>query len=150
MTGQNYQCSINAPVSTEESFDKISRVSEWWTKNFKGGAQKLGDAFTVRFGETFVDFKIVEAVPDTKIVWQVTGCNLPWLKNKTEWNGTSVVWELSSKNGTTMVMMTHRGLVPGIECYGNCEEGWNFYVAKSLLQFLTEGKGLPDGKGSSR
>ncbi|MGH9358662.1 MAG: SRPBCC family protein [Terriglobia bacterium] len=145
----DYQCSIKAPISAKEAFDKISRVSEWWAKDFKGSARRPGDTFTVRFGETFVNFKIVEAVPDTRIVWQVADSNLHRLRNKTEWNGTSVVWELSPHNGTTTVTMTHRGLVPGIECYGTCEEGWNFYVAKSLLQFITEGEGLPDGRRRS-
>lgn len=150
MPSQNYECSVKATATAEECFEKIGRVSEWWTKNFNGSARKPGDAFTVHFGETFVDFKIAEAIPGKTILWQVTNSNLPWLKNKTEWNGTSVVWELSSENGTTTVAMTHRGLVPGIECYNNCQEGWNFYVADSLRQFLTEGKGLPDGKGRSK
>lgn len=150
MPSQDYECNIQAQAPAEECFEKIGRVSEWWTKDFNGSAQKPGDAFTVHFGETFVDFKIAEAIPGKKIVWQVTNCNLPWLKDKTEWNGTSVIWELSSENGTTTVAMTHRGLVPEVECYNNCQEGWNFYVAKSLRQFLTGGKGLPDGKGRSK
>ena len=39
--------------------------------------------------------------------------------------------------------MTHVGLVPGIECYEDCEKGWDFYIKESLFKFLTEGKGLP-------
>src|SRR5450432_3356187 len=102
MTGQDYQCSIQAPISEQEAFDKISRVSEWWVKNFKGSARKLGDSFTVRFSDTFsdtfVDFNIVEAVPDRRIVWQVADCHLHWLQDKTEWKDTSVVWELSARD----------------------------------------------------
>lgn len=145
MTGKDYQCSIQAPVSAKDAFEKIGRVPEWWAKDFEGRASEQGDAFTVRFGKTFVDFKIAEADPSKRIVWQVVNCHLDWLKDKTEWNGTSVVWELSSSNGGTTVTMTHRGLVPGIECYGNCEQGWNSFVGKSLLQYLIEGKGLPNG-----
>lgn len=150
MPSQDYECSIKATTTVEECFEKIGQVSEWWTKNFNGSARKPGDAFTVHFGETFVDFKITEAIPSKKIVWQVTNSNLPFLKDKTEWNGTSVIWELSSENGTTTVAMIHRGLVPEVECYNNCQEGWNFYVTNSLRRFLTEGKGLPDGKGRSK
>jgi hypothetical protein len=40
--------------------------------------------------------------------------------------------------------MTHAGLVPGVECYGNCEKGWDFYVGESLLRLLTENTGLAD------
>lgn len=146
MTGKDYTCTIQAPVPAAQAFDKISSVSEWWGKDFEGRAREQGDAFTVRFGKTFVDFKISDAAPGSRIVWDVVDCYIPGLKDQTEWTGTSVVWELSSSNGTTTVKMTHRGLVPEVECYGMCEQGWNFYVAKSLLQYLTEGKGLPNGK----
>lgn len=144
MTAQDLQCSIKAPISAKDAIDRISRVSEWWVKDVEGSARKLGDTFTVRSGKTSVDFKIVEAVPGRRIVWQVTDCNLSWIGNKTEWKGTSVVWEVSSGNGTATVTLTHHGLIPGMECYESCEQGWGFYVGTSLLQFLTEGKGLPD------
>ena len=97
------------------------------------------------FFSTFVDFEVAEVIPDQKAVWLVTDCNLPFVANKTEWKNTKVVWQLSRENGKTRVIMTHVGLVPGIECYKNCEAGWNFYVTESLLKLLAEGKGLPDG-----
>jgi len=115
-----------------------------WTKAFTGAAEKVGDAFTVRFGETFVDFKISEVVPGKKVVWQVTDCNLHWINDKKEWKDTSVVWEASPDNGATRVKMTHIGLVPCAECYDNCKGGWDFCVGKSLSKLLNENKGLPD------
>lgn len=90
----------------------------------------------------------MEVVPDKKIVWLVTDSSIHWLKDKTEWSGTKVVWEASSAKGTTTIDMTHVGLVPEVECYDDCNEGWNFYVGKSLFKFLTENKGLPDRQAS--
>lgn len=148
----DYNCTIRAAISAKDAFDKIARVSEWWAKAFEGSARNRGDIFTVRFGgnasaqhggQTFVDFVISEVVPDSKIVWQVTNCYLPWLENKTEWTGTRVVWELSTSNGTTTVHMTHHGLNPTVECYGACEKGWNGHIQKGLLQFLEGGSGMP-------
>lgn len=144
MKQQNYHCTITAKISIKEAFEKINRISAWWTKGFTGRSQKLGDTFTVRFGDTFVDFEITEVIPDEKIVWQVVNSNLHWVKDKKEWNNTKVVWELLSQNGTTQVSMTHVGLVPGIECYANCKAGWNFYVGESLLKLLTKNRGRPD------
>jgi Activator of Hsp90 ATPase homolog 1-like protein len=145
MTSKDYDRSIKANIPPAQAFDKITRVPDWWTKGFTGCSQKLGDNFTVRFGETFVDFKISELVPDNKIVWEVTDSNLHWLKDKKEWNGTKVVWEVSPEGKSeTRVRMTHSGLVPGVECYDRCKEGWDFYVGESLLKLLTEKKGLPD------
>ncbi len=150
MTHQNYTKTITAKIPSSEAANKISRVSDWWTKGFKGASQKIGDSFTVNFGDTFVDFTIAEVVPEKKIVWRVTNSNLPWLKDKTEWNNTQVVWEISTDNKTTNVRMTHVGLVPTVECYENCEEGWNFFVGESLLKLFTDNKGLPDRKAKKR
>jgi hypothetical protein len=144
MKTRDYTCSIQSSVSAKEAYDKVARVSEWWAKDFKGSARNLGDTFTVRFGETFVDFKISEAVPDSRIVWQVANCYLPWLKDKTEWNGTSADWEISSSRGITTVTFTHHGLTPDVECFGACEKGWNGHIQKSLLNLLNVGKGFPE------
>lgn len=144
MKAQDYTCSIQTSVSAEEAYDKIARVSEWWAKNFEGSARNLGDTFTVRFGETFVDFKISEAVADSRIVWQVANCHLPWLKDKTEWNGTSATWEISSSSGITTITFTHHGLTPNVECFSACEKGWNGHIQTSLLKLLNDGKGFPE------
>jgi hypothetical protein len=143
---RDYQFSIGAEITAKEALDRIARVPEWWTTGFAGADKKRGDAFSVRFGETFVDFEVAEFVPERKVVWRVTDCHLHFIKDKAEWKDTQVIWELSSTGDKTSVSMTHKGLVPTAECYGNCEAGWNFYVGESLRKYLTEGKGLPDGR----
>lgn len=144
MNQQDYRSSITARISAREAFEKIGNIPLWWTSGVQGNSRTIGDEFTVRFGETFVKFGVAELIPDKKAVWLVTDCNLHWIRNKTEWTGTKLVWELSSSNGETHVTITHAGLVPGIECYNDCSTGWNFYIQESLLKLLTEGEGLPD------
>jgi len=140
----DYHSSIRANIPARQAFENINKVSAWWAKNFEGRAQALNDVFTVTFGTTFVTFRITEMVPDKWIVWQVEDCHLPWLKDKKEWNHTRVVWEItSSKNNSTQIDMTHVGLVPGIECYAQCEKGWDRHIKESLFKLLTEQKGLP-------
>lgn len=139
----DYHCSIAANVPAREAFDAICRVSAWWATDFQGRAEKPGDIFTVTFGQTFVTFTITEAIPGEKVSWLVQDCNLHWLKDKKEWNGTSIEWVISSQNGLTQVDMTHIGLVPGIECFDNCQTGWNHFIQESLSKLLTEKKGLP-------
>ena len=144
MNQQNYQSSIAADFTPAEAFEAINQVREWWAKNIEGSTEKLNDVFTVNFsGGTFVTFEITESVPGKKIAWLVTDCYLPWLKDKTEWTGTAVVFEISPVGDETQITMTHIGLVPEIECYGGCEAGWNQYFKGSLLQLLTEHAGVP-------
>lgn len=122
---------------------KISQVNKWWAKEVRGESEKLNDKFTVDFGETYVDFKISELVPNKKIVWKVTDCNLHWIDNKKEWNDTEVVFEISSKSKKTQIDFTHIGLVPGVECYEDCEVGWNEHITISLVKLINEGNGMP-------
>lgn len=143
MKQQDYNITITAAISAEEAFEKISNVADWWTKSFKGKAKEAGDTFTIQFGETRVAFEIVEAARPKKIVWRVTNSYLHWLNNKDEWQGTKIVWEVSSKNKRTQITMTHVGLTPGIECYYNCVKGWDEYINESLLKLLTVDKGAP-------
>ncbi len=54
----------------------------------------------------------------------------------TEW------WTLNT-NGTQL-SFTHIGLTPGVECYAQCEKGWNYFIGISLFKLITEGAGVPD------
>ena len=142
----DYANSVETDLSASEAFARINAVSDWWTKGFTGHSRKPGDAFTVRFGDTFVDFEVAEIVPDARIVWRVVDCCLPWQKNQHEWTGTRIIWDASRRAGRTRIGMTHAGLAPHVECYEMCQAGWNFYIGESLRRLLTDGAGLPDQK----
>jgi hypothetical protein len=143
MKQQDYQCSITANVTAEEAFEGINNVSAWWAKHFEGYSESLHDVFTVRFGETFVKFEITGLIPNQRVVWFVSDCNLHWIKNKTEWTGTSIIWEITETGDTTRIDMTHRGLLPEVECFKDCQAGWNDHIKNSLSKYLTEKVGMP-------
>lgn len=44
----------------------------------------------------------------------------------------------------TELRFTHAGLVPSIECYGDCSRAWGFYINESLRQLIMTGKGQPN------
>ena len=112
-------------------------------KESRQQSESLNDKFTVDFGETFVDFQISKLVPNKKVGWLVTDCNLHWIENKKEWKGTEVVFEISSAKDKTKIDFTHIGLIPGAECYEECEAGWTEHITDSLVKFINEGKGMP-------
>ena len=149
ITQTDYHVSIVVPGSTQTASDSISRVSDWWTVNATGDTINEGGVFLVPFGETFARFKIVENIPGKKIRWHILDCNLHWLKNKKEWKDTEILWEISPIGDSTRIDMTHIGLVPEIECFEDCNKGWNHYIRVSLYKLLTEGRGEPDHKNYS-
>jgi len=146
MTRQDYNAIITVEATPQEAFDAINDVSKWWSTDFEGRSEKLDDVFTVRFGETFITLKITAFIPEQKIGWHVTDCYKHWLKDKKEWQDTTMTWEISANGDKTQIDFTHFGLIPGIECYNGCEKAWDFYLKASLFKLLTEGKGMPELK----
>lgn len=142
---KNYTAVLTVNATPQEVFNHINNVTSWWTGDLEGSSQKLNDAFTVRFGDVHVSTqKLVEVIPNKKIVWQVTSSKLNFIKDTNEWTNTKIVFELTSHdNKTTTVHFTHFGLVPEVECYKDCTKGWDHYIKGSLFKLLTEGKGNP-------
>jgi len=147
MEKQNYTASIKVDATPQEVFKSINNVTDWWTENTEGSSQKLNDEFTVRFGDIhYSNQKLVEFVPNKKVVWLVTDSQLSWIKDKQEWTNTKISFEIISKGTYTQLIFTHIGLVPELECYNDCRKGWDQYIKDSLFRLLTSGKGIPDKK----
>ena len=147
MKKQDYTACITVNASPQEVFKNINSVTKWWTEDLKGSSQKLNDEFTVRFGDVHMSKqKLVEVIPDQKIVWLVTDSKLNFIEDKREWTGTKISFDLLKVEDKTQINFTHVGLVPEVECYESCVQGWDQYVKGSLLKLLTEGQGTPGSK----
>src|ERR1700730_11861979 len=90
--------------------------------------------------------KITELIPGNKVVWLVSDSQLNFVKDKSEWNGTTITFEISKKGDMTEVRFTHAGLVPDFECYGACSNAWGSYINGSLRNLITAVKGQPKKK----
>ena len=146
MKKQDYAASILVKATANKAFQSVNQVTAWWTENIDGRSEKLNDVFILHFGEAFVTMKIVESVPDKKVVWNVTDCYLHWLADKKEWKDTQIVFEISAEGDSARIQFTHVGLAPQVECYDMCVKGWDQYFKGSLAELINEGKGLPQRK----
>jgi UPF0288 family protein (methanogenesis marker protein 3) len=144
MKNSDYSCSYTVQQTQKEVFNAICNVKGWWEINTEGNTTKPEDKFTVRFGKTYVDFKVVEWVPEKKIAWGVTDCWLEGFKDEKEWNNTQVNFEIETAGDGSNIRMTHIGLNPEVYCYENCKKGWDFYAGVSLKQLIETGKGQPN------
>ncbi len=138
MKTKDYTTHITVNQSPEAVFNAINNVPAWWSSNFEGKSENLNDVFTVHFGKTNMTMKVIEFVPYESIVWEVIDCHKDWLKNKKEWKGTKISWEISPMKDGTKITFTHIGLVPGLECYEGCENAWGEYISGSLYKLITE------------
>ena len=147
MKAQDYTTTIAVNATAQEAFQGINSVTKWWTENLEGRSQKLNDEFTVRFGDVHVSTqKLVEIIPDKKVVWLVTDSNLNFIEDKHEWIGTKITFEISEKDNKTQVRFTHLGLVPEDECFDACSNAWGQYIQQSLSGLINTGKGHPTPK----
>jgi hypothetical protein len=142
MNNQSYTATIEVLQSPEEVFNRIKEVSKWWSKDFEGSSSKLSDEFIIHHpGAHYSKQRLVEVVPNKKIVWLVTESKLDWLeKDKQEWTNTKMVFEITTEGAKTVLHFTHEGLVPEKECYARCVQGWDLVIKERLFNFITEGK----------
>ncbi|WP_416865935.1 MAG: SRPBCC family protein [Imperialibacter sp.] len=147
MNNQSFTTSFLVSRSPKEVFDAINNVTAWWTENLSGRSQQLNDEFSVRFGDVhYSKQKLVEVVPDKRVVWLITESRLSFIEDKSEWTGTKVIFDISVRNRQTEVTFTHLGLVPLVECYGACKGAWTDYILGSLQSLIATGKGQPASK----
>lgn len=145
MSDTNYRHYITVQAAPDEVYEAITRVNEWWTIHTEGSTKALGDEFTVQFGDVHLTKqRITEAVPGKRIVWRVAESHLPWLKDREEWKGTELVFEIAVTKDGAQLTFTHIGLTPQVECFGQCEKGWDYFIGESLFKLIVEGTGLPD------
>jgi hypothetical protein len=145
MENFNFTATFSADQTPEEVFAAINNVREWWSGEIKGDTGKFGAEFTYRYKDVHsCKQKITEFVPGKKVVWRVSDSSLSFLKDKSEWNGTDVVFEISEKAARPKSVFTHRGLVPKIECYGSCSNAWGLLINGNLRKLIATGKNQPD------
>ncbi len=144
MKTKDYTTSITVDQAPEEVFDAINNVRGWWSEEIDGSTDKLGAEFKLHHKDIHRSTqKITELVSAKKVAWNVLDSQLNFVKDKTEWNGTEIVFEITKKDDKTELRFTHVGLVPAFECYGGCSGAWGFYVNESLRSLITTGKGQP-------
>jgi hypothetical protein len=142
---KNFTTTILVKQSPEEVFRAVNDVRGWWSGEIAGHTDALGAQFEYRYGDLHRSTqKITELVPGKKVVWHVVDSRLAFVEDKKEWNGSEIVFEITRKGDQTELRFTHVGLVPSIECYGDCSGAWGFYINESLRSLITTGKGVPN------
>ena len=110
-------------------------VAKFWPEDFEGESSKLNDEFTFTTGgdSHYSKNKVVELVPDKKVVWLVTESIRK--TDNFDWTGTKMIFELTPKGDHTLVEFTYDGIILNGE-YHRLVQICDMVIKEMLYNFL--------------
>ena len=147
MNQENFTTSILVDKDPAAAFDAIKNFRAWWSEEIEGNTDQLNETFFYHYKDVHLSkIKLIEVIPEKKLVYQVIDNQFNFTKDKSEWINTKLVFDLIPEGGKTKIVFTHEGLVPAYECYNVCHDAWSGYIQGSLKSLITIGIGKPNGK----
>jgi len=147
MNNQSFKTTLVVDQTPAEVFHAINNVRGWWSEEIEGNTSRLNDAFDYHYQDVHrCRMKLIEMIPNEKVVWHVLDNYFNFTQDKSEWVDTKIIFEISREDGKTHLRFTHLGLVPRYECFEICEEAWTNYIQESLGELIRTGKGKPNTK----
>jgi uncharacterized protein YndB with AHSA1/START domain len=123
-----------APEKVYKALTTIDGLAGWWTETTSGNAEP-GGTIAFRFPPGGFDMKVIDAVPDERVTWEV-------VEGPAEWLGTTIDWQLRPDGDWTVVLFTHAGWEKPVEFMHHCSTKWATYLM-SLKSLLETGTGAP-------
>ncbi len=147
MSNQNFTSTINVDKGAIEAFDAIKNFRGWWSEDIEGETDKLGEIFFYHYKDVHLcKLKLIEELPGKKLVYEVVDNQFSFTKDKTEWIGTKLIFDIAGEEKHSRITFTHEGLMLNYECYNVCNDAWTGFIQKSLKDFINNGKGQPNPK----
>jgi hypothetical protein len=99
MKTSDFTITVLIDQTPKEAFDAINNVRGWWSEEIEGGTSKLNDEFTYHYKDIHrCKMKLIEVTLNKKVVWLVTDNYFNFTKDKSEWKGTKIIFEISKKD----------------------------------------------------
>lgn len=144
---KSFTATILVDQTPETAFHAIQDFRAWWSEEIEGDTDKLNETFFYHYKDIHLcKIKLIEKVSNKRLVYLVVDNQFNFVKDKTEWVNTKLLFEITTTDGKTVVKFTHEGLVPTYECYQVCNDAWTGYIKDSLYNLIATGKGNPNPK----
>ncbi|MGB4930666.1 MAG: SRPBCC domain-containing protein [Chitinophagales bacterium] len=149
MQNQDLQIKLIVSAKPEAVFQAINNVRGWWSEEITGSTVQLNDKFNYNFEDVHrCEIKIITSIPNKIVEWYIKNNYFKFTKDKTEWTGTTIRFEIIANENNTEVIFTHLGLTDQLECFEICSGAWSQYILTSLKHLIETGTGNPNGKGN--
>ena len=124
-----------SPDGVYAALTTVDGLAGWWTNQTDGDATE-GGTVRFRFGDKGgFDMKVLDAVPNERVLWQV-------VDGPPEWVDTTVAFDLTQVDGRTKVLFTHAGWREPVDFMHHCSTKWATYLM-SLKAMVETGTGAP-------
>lgn len=148
MSAPNFTLRFTVDQTPAEVFNAATNVRGWWSEELEGASEKTNDEFIYHFEDMhYCQVKLEEVIPERKIVWFVKYNYFKFTKDKSEWTGTKIRFDIHKLGDQTELVFTHEGLNPEMECFDICSSCWMEYIQGSLFNLIKTGKGKPNATG---
>jgi hypothetical protein len=135
---------ITVAAKPEAVYAAINNVGGWWSGHIEGGSANVGDSFRYRYQDIHESRQeVIELVPGKRIAWKVLDSNLSFLKDKSEWTGTTISFDIAPKGDGAELRFTHQGLNAQSECWDACSSGWGGLIRGNLKTLIETGRTSP-------
>ena len=107
----------------------------WWTSE-ANAEEFVGGIAEFIFGDQYHNkMKVTYLKPNKKIEWEC-------LEGDKEWVGTTFLFDLEEKNGSTILRFSHNNWKEETDFFASCNYHWGYYMS-SLAKYCETGKGTP-------
>jgi uncharacterized protein YndB with AHSA1/START domain len=122
-----------SPNAVYRALTTLEGLAGWWTADTTGDCN-VGGTILFRFGDRGrIEVKVIELVPNRRVLWQVVGGPDVWI-------GTKVSFDLSQDGDFTAILFKHAGWKEPSEFMHHCTTKWAMFLM-SMKSFIEIGKG---------
>ena len=99
---QDLSLSFLVKRSPKDLFDAIVAVRSWWSEEIVGQTDHLGAEFTFHYKDLHRSLQRISSFePNKKIVWHVKSSSINFVRDRSEWTGTDIVFEIIPRGEQT-------------------------------------------------
>ena len=86
----------------KEAFNAINNVRGWWSEEIEGRTDQLNEEFNYHYEDVHrMQNENNRTGSGQKVVWLVLDNYFKFTKDKSEWKGTKIIFEISSEDNKT-------------------------------------------------
>ena len=118
---------IRAPIELVfEAVSTLEGIRGWWDGSISGDAGEHGELrFAIADSDDYALMKVDSVIFPTDVAWSVIEDS----GYGGEWINTAILFHMEEDiDGSCALVLHHQGLTPALDCYGDCQTGWDRHL----------------------